>query len=123
MKEERKRIQENPDYKLDPSTKKLMHQKLKAIYKRNKELNLDPPTTFEARPLESMSKEQISQYFHLPISEAASKLNVGLTVFTKCCRAMGFKRWPHRKLNSLDLLINTLQVRMLLLIHINHLTK
>ncbi|PWA74199.1 protein RKD1 [Artemisia annua] len=109
LKEERRRVQENPNYKLAPSTKKLRRQNFKAIYKRKKELNLDPATTFEARPLESITKEEIAQYFHLPIPEAASKLNVGLTVLKKCCRDMGFKRWPYRTLNSLDLLINTLQ--------------
>ncbi|PWA81531.1 protein RKD1 [Artemisia annua] len=113
LKEEIRRVQENPNYKLAPSTKKLRRQNFKAIYKRKKELNLDPATTIEARPLESITKEEIAQYFHLPIPEAASKLNVGLTVLKKCCRDMGFKRWPHRTLNSLDLLINTLQVRML----------
>ncbi|PWA53849.1 protein RKD2 [Artemisia annua] len=109
LKEERRRVQKNPDYKFAPSTKKLRRQNFKAIYKRKKELNLALATTFEARPLESITKEEIVQYFHLPISEAASKLNVGLSVFKKCCRDMGFKRWPNRTLNSLDSLINTLQ--------------
>ncbi|PWA88584.1 Protein RKD1 [Artemisia annua] len=110
LKEERRRVQENPDYKFAPSTKKLRRQNFKAIYKRKKELNLVLATTSEARPLDSITKEEIVQYFHLPISEAASKLNVGLSVFKKCCRDMGFKRWPNRTLNSLDSLINTLQV-------------
>ncbi|PWA46580.1 hypothetical protein CTI12_AA507260 [Artemisia annua] len=109
LKEERRRVQENPDYKFALSTKKLRRQNFKAIYKRKKELNLALATTFEARPLESITKEEIVQYFHLPISEAASKLNVGLSVFKKCCRDMGFKRWPNRTLNSLDSLVNTLQ--------------
>ncbi|PWA81532.1 hypothetical protein CTI12_AA185950 [Artemisia annua] len=91
LKEEMRRVQENPNYKLAPSTKKLRRKNFKAIYKRKKELNLDPATTIEARPLESITKEEIAQYFHLPIPD------------------MGFKRWPHRTLNSLDLLINTLQ--------------
>ena len=59
--------------------------------------------------------EVLGQYFHLPIAQAANKLNVGLTVLKRRCRNLGFMRWPHRKLNSLDLLITTLQVR----IHMN----
>ncbi|PWA36306.1 hypothetical protein CTI12_AA601550 [Artemisia annua] len=55
------------------------------------------------------SKEEITQYFHLPIVQAANELNVSLSVLKRCCRNMGFMRWPHRKLNSLDLLISTLQ--------------
>ena len=58
------------------------------------------------------SKEMIAKYFHLPIAEAANKLNVSFTSLKRCCRNMGFMRWPHRKLNSLDSLISTLQVRI-----------
>ena len=57
-----------------------------------------------------LSKEVIAKYFHLPIAQATNELNVGLTVLKRRCRIMGFMRWPHRKLNSLDLLISTLEV-------------
>ena len=60
----------------------------------------------------AFSKEEIARYFRLPIAEAAKELNVGLTALQKNCREVGFNRWPYRKLKSLDLLINTLQVRI-----------
>ncbi|PWA49881.1 hypothetical protein CTI12_AA477500 [Artemisia annua] len=56
-----------------------------------------------------LSKEVVAQYFHLPIAEAAKQLNVSLTVLQRSCRYMGFQHWPHRKLNSLDLLISNLE--------------
>ncbi|PWA91553.1 hypothetical protein CTI12_AA087800 [Artemisia annua] len=56
-----------------------------------------------------LSKEVVAQYFNLPVKQAANKLNVGLTVLKRRCRQLGFKRWPHRRLMSLDLLISTLQ--------------
>ena len=59
-----------------------------------------------------LTKEVISQYFHLTIMEAAKQLNVGLGTLQRFCRDVGFQRWPQRKLKSLDLLISNLQVRI-----------
>ncbi|KAE8658296.1 Protein RKD1 [Hibiscus syriacus] len=56
------------------------------------------------------SKEVISQYFYMPITQAAKELNVGLTLLKKRCRELGIRRWPHRKLMSLKTLINNIQV-------------
>ncbi|KAK8684476.1 hypothetical protein V6N13_040503 [Hibiscus sabdariffa] len=57
-----------------------------------------------------LSKEVISQYFYMPITQAAKELNVGLTLLKKRCRELGIRRWPHRKLMSLKTLINNIQV-------------
>ena len=46
-------------------------------------------------------KETISQYFYMPITQAAKELDVGLTPLKKRCRERGVRRWPHRKLMSL----------------------
>ena len=58
----------------------------------------------------ALSKEMISQYFYMPITQAAKELNVGLTLLKKKCRELGIRRWPHRKLMSLQTLIKNVQV-------------
>ncbi|CAH9090515.1 unnamed protein product, partial [Cuscuta epithymum] len=52
-----------------------------------------------------LCREKISNYFHMPITKAAKELNVGLTLLKKRCRELGIRRWPHRKLISLQTLI------------------
>ncbi|CAN8302108.1 unnamed protein product [Cochlearia groenlandica] len=52
---------------------------------------------------------EIRKYFDRPIVKAAKELNVGLTVLKKRCRELGVYRWPHRKLKSLNSLINNLK--------------
>lgn len=54
--------------------------------------------------------ELVSQYFYMPITQAARELNVGLTVLKKKCRELGIPRWPHRKLKNLQTLINDVEV-------------
>ncbi|KAL4383085.1 hypothetical protein GQ457_15G005900 [Hibiscus cannabinus] len=56
-----------------------------------------------------LSREVISHYFYMPITQAAKELNVGLTLLKKRCRELGIRRWPHRKLTSLRTLINNIQ--------------
>ncbi|KAG0594840.1 hypothetical protein M758_UG114700 [Ceratodon purpureus] len=52
---------------------------------------------------------ELSQYFHMPITQASKELKVGLTVLKKRCREFGIPRWPHRKMKSLDSLIQNIQ--------------
>ncbi|PKA53339.1 Protein RKD4 [Apostasia shenzhenica] len=54
--------------------------------------------------------EEIRAYFDMPITRAATKMNVGLTVLKKRCRDLGISRWPHRKMKSLNTLIQNIQV-------------
>ncbi|BFG32781.1 hypothetical protein CerSpe_190550 [Prunus speciosa] len=56
-----------------------------------------------------LSRETISNYFYMPITQAAKELNVGLTLLKKRCRELGIRRWPHRKLASLQTLIRNIQ--------------
>ncbi|KAD4385315.1 hypothetical protein R6Q59_010364 [Mikania micrantha] len=56
-----------------------------------------------------LSREMISRYFYMPITQAAKELNVGLTLLKKRCRELGIRRWPHRKLMSLQTLITNVQ--------------
>ncbi|XP_034672872.1 protein RKD1-like [Vitis riparia] len=56
-----------------------------------------------------LSRNTISQYFYMPITQAARELKVGLTLLKKRCRELGIRRWPHRKLMSLQTLIKNVQ--------------
>ncbi|XVF50114.1 hypothetical protein PTKIN_Ptkin04bG0069400 [Pterospermum kingtungense] len=56
-----------------------------------------------------LTRKAISQYFYMPITQAANELNVGLTLLKKRCRELGIRRWPHRKLMSLQTLIKNVQ--------------
>ncbi|KAK1373380.1 RWP-RK domain-containing protein [Heracleum sosnowskyi] len=56
-----------------------------------------------------LTRKLISKYFYMPITQAAKELNVGLTLLKKRCRDLGIRRWPHRKLMSLQTLIRNLQ--------------
>ena len=47
--------------------------------------------------------------FYLPSEAACRKLGVGLTVLKRQCRKYGIKRWPFRKMKSLDRLITNVQ--------------
>ncbi|KAF7153329.1 hypothetical protein RHSIM_Rhsim01G0109000 [Rhododendron simsii] len=46
-------------------------------------------------------------YFHLPIEEAAREMKVCPTVMKKISRKHGLKRWPHRKIKSIEKKIST----------------
>ncbi|RLN09046.1 protein RKD3-like [Panicum miliaceum] len=58
---------------------------------------------------QGLTFELVSRYFSLPIKQAARELNVGLTVLKKRCRELGIPRWPHRKVKSLQTLIDKVQ--------------
>ena len=66
-------------------------------------------TTFSTS--KALSMETISLYFYMPITQAATELNVGLTLLKRRCRELGFTRWPHRKLISLLALISNVKVQ------------
>lgn len=57
-----------------------------------------------------LSREMITRHFYMAVDQAAKKLGVGLSSLKRRCRAMGIKRWPCRKLNSLQELIKHFQV-------------
>ncbi|KAG2313297.1 hypothetical protein Bca52824_024854 [Brassica carinata] len=68
-----------------------------------RKINRDITTNTTSKAL---SMETISRYFYMPITQAATELNVGLTLLKRRCRELGFSRWPHRKLMSLLALIS-----------------
>lgn len=65
----------------------------------------------EDRLIQNFSREDMKPYFKMPMTKAAKELDVGLTLLKKRCRELGFSRWPHRKLTSIDGIINNLKVR------------
>lgn len=60
------------------------------------------------RPTE-LTKDELTHYFNMPITQASKELKVGLTVLKKLCRVFGIPRWPHRKMKSINSLINNIQ--------------
>ena len=61
------------------------------------------------RSASEITQEELSSCFHLPSEAACRKLGVGLTVLKRQCRKYGIKRWPFRKMKSLDRLITNVQ--------------
>ncbi|KAL4326444.1 hypothetical protein HN51_033580 [Arachis hypogaea] len=56
-----------------------------------------------------LKRKSISECFYMPIAEASRHLKVGLIHLKRRWRDLGIQRWPHRKLMSLQTLINNLQ--------------
>ncbi|KAG6574250.1 Protein RKD4, partial [Cucurbita argyrosperma subsp. sororia] len=61
------------------------------------------------RKISALGLDEIQKHFHIPITEAAKAMNVGLTVLKRRCRELHIMRWPHRKLKSLNSLITNVQ--------------
>ncbi|KAJ1281028.1 hypothetical protein BS78_04G277300 [Paspalum vaginatum] len=57
----------------------------------------------------ALTFEIVSRHFSMPIKQAARELDVGVTVLKKRCRKLGIPRWPHRKVKSLQTLIDNVQ--------------
>jgi len=60
----------------------------------------------------SLEMEDLAKYFHLTIAEAAQHLGVCTTFLKKLSRKKGIERWPHRKIKSLDLVINSIMSQL-----------
>ncbi|KAJ0031148.1 hypothetical protein Pint_13716 [Pistacia integerrima] len=74
-----------------------------------------PPRTSLALQRERTGKltlEDLRNYFHLPIEEAARRLRLCPTVVKKICRRYGLHRWPYRKIKSLERQIQTATPRL-----------
>ncbi|KAI5561777.1 hypothetical protein BDE02_15G010200 [Populus trichocarpa] len=57
----------------------------------------------------ALGLEEIQKHFNMPITQAAREMKVGLTVLKKRCRELKIMRWPHRKIKSLNSLINNVK--------------
>nr|GEW09744.1 hypothetical protein [Tanacetum cinerariifolium] len=82
-------------------------RKIRKLEKETGDHNGNGGSSYTSKML--LSRETISQYFYMPITQAAKELDVGLTLLKKRCRELGIRRWPHRKLMSLQTLINNVQ--------------
>ena len=58
--------------------------------------------------IHNLKIDDLSHLFHLPINEAAKELDICTSVLKKICRKLGIKRWPHRKIKSLDRIIESI---------------
>ncbi|GLJ47365.1 hypothetical protein SUGI_0999690 [Cryptomeria japonica] len=47
-----------------------------------------------------LQMSEIEKYFHLPIEEAAERLQISLTALKNICRRNELARWPYRKISS-----------------------
>ncbi|KAI5075083.1 hypothetical protein GOP47_0009159 [Adiantum capillus-veneris] len=56
-----------------------------------------------------LKMSELSTYFHLSVVDAAKKLGVSQTTLKKACRNFGLKRWPGRKVRSLESTIHGLE--------------
>ncbi|KAM7256961.1 hypothetical protein ACFE04_012702 [Oxalis oulophora] len=61
-----------------------------------------PSLSEQRQRIASMSLNDITALFHLPIDEAAKRMDLCSTVVKKICRRDGLGRWPHRKVKSLQ---------------------
>jgi hypothetical protein len=57
-------------------------------------------------PKPDLSLKNIEKYYIYPIAEAAKLLGCCTSVLKKIMRKFGIKRWPYRKIKSLDKMIN-----------------
>jgi hypothetical protein len=61
------------------------------------------------RTAADITREDLASCFHMPSEHACRRLGIGLTVLKRQCRKFGIKRWPFRKMKSLDRLITNVQ--------------
>ncbi|KAK7317113.1 hypothetical protein RJT34_01080 [Clitoria ternatea] len=75
------------------------------------QLLLPLPSTSNCKKKRSCSLDfdEIKKHFNVPITEAAKEMNVGLTLLKRRCRELNIMRWPHRKLKSLQLIIDNVK--------------
>jgi len=51
---------------------------------------------------EIIELEELQKHFHEPMADVAKQFGVCTTFFKKVCRLHGIKRWPYRKMKSLQ---------------------
>ncbi|KAM7267934.1 hypothetical protein ACFE04_010100 [Oxalis oulophora] len=58
---------------------------------------------------DQLGLEEIRRYFDMPIAQAAKEMNIGLTYLKRRCRELNVMRWPHRKIKSLECVIQNVK--------------
>lgn len=70
-----------------------------------------PAATQDISATTTITFEQLTKYFHLPINDVAKELGICATMLKKICRKNGIPRWPHRKVRTiLHSLIDTIEI-------------
>ena len=69
------------------------------VAKLRVQLHTPADTTFHFR---RDGEYNLSEYFHLPLSDVAKKFGICVTAFKKLCRKQGVMQWPHRTLRSIE---------------------
>jgi hypothetical protein len=70
----------------------------------------DVPELKRQRSATVITRDDLASCFHMPSEQACRKLGIGLTVLKRQCRKFGIKRWPFRKIKSLDRLITNVSL-------------
>jgi len=60
-----------------------------------------PPASADPTPA-VISLEELSECMHMPLKVVAQEKGICLTTLKKACRMHGIKRWPFRKLRSIE---------------------
>ena len=64
-----------------------------------------PPASADPAPVwqpAAISLEELSECMHMPLKMVAQEKGICLTTLKKACRMHGIKRWPFRKLRSIE---------------------
>jgi len=56
--------------------------------------------------------EELAQYFHVGINEAAEALGICPSAIKRICRRHGLNRWPHRRIVSIGRNIANIQIKL-----------
>ncbi|KAJ4812779.1 Plant regulator RWP-RK family protein [Rhynchospora pubera] len=94
---------------MDASMLKEENEKITQYNIKEESMVINKQNHNRVREEQVLTLEEVSQYFYMPIIQAAKELNVGLTLLKKKCRELGIPRWPHRKMKSMQKLINNVQ--------------
>eukprot|EP00798_Chlamydomonas_sp_ICE-L_P002903 gene2903-4961_t len=89
-------------------------QKSDGVSERERSLGVassqaDKARTLVISPLANLTPERIAQEYEYPIKEAASHLGLSVNSMRDMCRKYDIKRWPQRKLQSITVLITSLE--------------
>jgi hypothetical protein len=49
-------------------------------------------------PAMQLKSQEVTEFFHLPLHKAASKLGISSTTLKRACRKIGIFQWPYRRL-------------------------
>ncbi|CAN8255303.1 unnamed protein product [Cochlearia groenlandica] len=67
------------------------------------------PLAAQRERVANLALKDMSMYFHLPLTEAARRLRLCITVVKSICRKGGLNRWPYRKMKCLHKKIDSMK--------------